>query len=78
MSGERLTETALLVGLMLLTACGGKSTSARAEHPAGAAQDSMIAKSNLPGAQGVGAAMRQADSAAARRAREAAVGDSAP
>lgn len=72
------TGPMLLTGLMLLTACGGKSTSSRTEHPAAGAQDSMLAKSNLPGAQAVGAAMRQADSATARRARESAVSDSTP
>ena len=78
MSGERLTGTALLVGLLLMASCGGKDTSSRTEHPAAGAQDSAIARSNLPGAKGVGAAMRLADSAAARRAREAAVSDSVP
>jgi len=77
-SGERLTGTALLVGLLLMASCGGKDTSSRTEHPAAGAQDSAIARSNLPGAKGVGAAMRLADSAAARRAREAAVSDSVP
>jgi hypothetical protein len=68
----------LLAGLLLTTGCGGKSTSSRTEHPAAGAQDSMLAKSNLPGARGVGSAMRVADSAAARRAREAAIGDTTP
>jgi hypothetical protein len=72
------TGPMLLTGFMLLTACGGKSTSSRTEHPAAGAQDSMLAKSNLPGARGVGSAMRVADSAAARRAREAAIGDTTP
>lgn len=71
------TGAMLLTGL-LLAGCGGKSTSSRTEHPAAGAQDSAIAKSNLPGAKGVGAAMRLADSANARRAREAAVSDSTP
>lgn len=66
------------IAALLLAGCGGKSTSARTEHPAAGAQDSMIAKSKLPGAKGVGSAMRLADSANARRAREAAVGDSTP
>ena len=78
MSVERLAGTAILVGLLLIPTCGGKDTSSRAEHPSAGAQDSAIARSNLPGAKGVGAAMRVADSAAARRAREAGIADSAP
>jgi len=77
-SGERLAGTTVVMGLILTMACGGKDTSARTEHPSAGAQDSAIAQSNLPGAKGVGAAMRIADSAAARRAREAGVSDSAP
>ncbi|MEO8480374.1 MAG: hypothetical protein ABI542_12170 [Gemmatimonadota bacterium] len=38
--------------------------------------DSMIGASSLPGASGVNAALRVADSAAARRLREAATSDS--
>jgi hypothetical protein len=78
--GERLAGPSLRIGIVLLvlTGCGGNDTSSRAEHPAAGAQDTAIAKSNLPGAKGVGAAMRMADSAAARRAREAAVSDSVP
>ena len=78
MSGERGAGTAMLAALMLIASCGGKDTSARTEHPAAGAQDSAIAKSNLPGAKGVGAAMRLSDSANARRAREAGVSDSTP
>ncbi len=69
----------LSIAALLLTAgCAGKSTSSRAEHPSARAQDSAIARSNLPGAKGVGAAMRVRDSADARRQREAAVSDSTP
>jgi hypothetical protein len=67
----------LLVGLVL-AGCGGNGTSARTEHPAAGAQDSAIAKSNLPGARGVGAAMRLADSANARRQREDSISNSKP
>ena len=79
MVNDRSSATALRIALCLLVGlvlagCGGEETSARAEHPAAGAQDSAIAKSNLPGAKGVGAAMRLSDSADARRAREAAVG----
>ena len=68
----------MLTGLLLLTACGGKDTSSRAEHPAAGAQDSAIARSNLPGAKGVGAAMRVADSASARRVREDSTSNAPP
>ena len=68
----------IAAALLVLAGCAGKSTSARAEHPSAQAQDSAIARSNLPGAKGVGAAMRLQDSANARRTREAAVTDSAP
>ena len=68
----------MLTGLLLLTACGGKDTSSRTEHPAAGAQDSAIARSNLPGATGVGAAMRAADSAAARRVREDSTSNAPP
>jgi hypothetical protein len=71
-----LTIRMLSAVALLVLGCGGKSTSARTEHPAAGAQDSAIAKSNLPGAKGVGAAMRLSDSADARRVREAAVSDS--
>ena len=52
---------------LALAACGGKDTSARTEHPAAGAQESVLAKSKLPGASGVGAALKVSDSAAARR-----------
>lgn len=78
MSGDRIAGTAILVGLLLTASCGGKDTSSRTEHPAAGAQDSAIARSNLPGAKGVGAAMRLADSAAARRAREDSISNGPP
>lgn len=59
-----------VAALVLIAGCSGKSTSSRAEHPSAGAQDSAIARSNLPGAKGVGAAMRVSDSADARRRRE--------
>jgi hypothetical protein len=75
---KRSTGITLLAGIVLVAGCGGKDTSSRTEHPSAQAQDSAIARSNLPGAKGVGAAMRLADSADARRKREAAVSDSTP
>ncbi len=78
MNGQRSTGKAALLGLLLLAGCGGKSTSARAEHPAAGVQESALAKSKLPGASGVGAAMRLQDSAAARRAREDSISGVSP
>lgn len=63
---------------LLAAACGGKDTDARAEHPAAGAQESVIAKSKLPGAQAVGAALKLSDSATARRAREDSIGSAPP
>ena len=74
----RLAGTGCLVGLSLLAGCEGKSTSSRAEHPAAQAQDSAISRSSLPGARGVGAAMRLRDSGDARRAREDSVSNAVP
>ena len=68
MRGERLAGTAVLLWLALLSGCGAKNKSA--EKPADRIPDTVLAKSKLPGARGVGAAMRLQDSAAARRARE--------
>jgi hypothetical protein len=72
------TGVPLLAGLALLAGCGGKSTDSRVEHPSARAQDSAIAKSNLPGAKGVGAAMRLSDSADARRKREDSISNAPP
>jgi len=66
-----------LAGL-LLAACGGKDTTARAEHPAAGVQESVLAKSKLPGASGVGAALKLSDSASARRAREDSIATAPP
>jgi hypothetical protein len=78
MGTNRLAGTVCLLGLSLFAGCAGKSTSSRAEHPSARAQDSAIARSNLPGARGVGAAMRLSDSADARRKREDSVSNSVP
>ena len=78
MSGKRLARAGCLIGLAMVAACAGKSTSARAEHPSARAQDSAIARSNLPGARGVGAAMRISDSADARRKREDSISNAVP
>jgi len=52
---------------LLLAACGGQSGSSRAADTLTERQrDSMLAGSRIPGARGVGAALRAADSTSAR------------
>lgn len=58
----------LMIALVLLAACGGGQS--RASGAAGDSlterqRDSMLAKSKIPGASGVGKAMRVADSTSA-------------
>ena len=65
MNGQRSTAPALLCGLLILVGCGGKT-----EQPPERIPDTVLAKSKLPNANAVGAALRLQDSAAARRARE--------
>jgi len=60
-----------------LAACDGNRR--EPEAPASRrAQDSTLGASKLPGAQGVSGAMKAADSAAARRAREDSASAGAP
>ena len=60
-----------------LAACDGNRR--EPEAPASRrAQDSTLGASKLPGAQGVSGAMKVADSAAARRAREDSASAGAP
>jgi hypothetical protein len=77
-NGERSTGTALLFGLLMLVGCGGKNTGDRAERLPEKIPDSVLAKSKLPNANAVGAALRLQDTAAARRAREDSVARAAP
>ena len=70
MNGQRSTGLALLFGLLPLPGCGGKNSSLRADKLPDKIPDSVLAKSKLPNANAVGAALRLQDSAAARRARE--------
>lgn len=52
---------------LLLAGCGGRSGSSRAADTLTERQrDSMLAGSRIPGARGVGAALRAADSTSAR------------
>ena len=61
----------VLISVVLLAGCA----SPKGDHPASGAQtqrqhDSVLGASKLPGAAGIGAAQRLADSADARRRRE--------
>ena len=69
-----MIRTLALVAVVSLAACGPRSEgapdSAAAAAPlTGRARDSAIAASRLPGAKGVGNALRASDSATARAAR---------
>ena len=72
MSGERLAGRALVLGFLLLAGCG------KTEQPPEHIPDTVLAKSKLPNANAVGAAMRLQDTAAARRAREDSVARAVP
>jgi hypothetical protein len=58
-----------LLVLSALTGCGGDHAERRAPKSE-RERDSTIGASRLPGAQGVGGALKAADSAASRRAQE--------
>jgi hypothetical protein len=68
----------LICGLVLVTiSCGGKQEPPR--RPLSTrARESALAKSGLPGATGIGAALRVSDSADARRKREDSVANAVP
>jgi hypothetical protein len=68
----------MLAGVAALAGCGGKSTSARQEHPAARVQDSALGASRIPGASGIQRAMAISDSADARRKREDSISNSQP
>jgi hypothetical protein len=79
-NGERLTGAALLAGLCFLAACGpSRNPPELAKQPLSTrARESALAKSGLPGATGIGAALRVSDSADARRKREDSVSNAVP
>jgi len=72
-NGQRSTGPALLLGLVILAGACGKT-----EQPPERIPDTVLAKSKLPNANAVGAALRLQDTAAARRAREDSVARAAP
>jgi len=66
MNGSRARRLALLVAIVVFAACrAGDPPPERTERE----RDSLIAGSRLPGAAGVGGAMRAQDRAAATNAR---------
>jgi hypothetical protein len=81
---DRIGWTALCTAACLAaSSCAGKSADQPAppgnppEQPLSArARESALAKSGLPGATGIGAALRVSDSAAARRQREDSIANS--
>jgi hypothetical protein len=62
-----MKRSLLMLGAALLVGCGKEAPPKK--ELTQRQKDSVVAASRLPGAQGVGAAMRVSDSAAARRAR---------
>ena len=72
------TGRALLFGLCLLSACAGKPAELPRQPLSTRARESALAKSGLPGATGIGSALRVSDSADARRKREDSVSNAVP
>ena len=68
----------LCVLASLFAACGRKTTAARQEQPSALSAESALANSRLPGASGVGKAMKLQDSALARRRREDSISNAVP
>ena len=67
---------AMVLATVVLAGCSGQRTDATPEDTLSRrARDSVIGASTVPGAGGVRAATRAADSATARRLREQAVSD---
>jgi len=63
--------------VLLLASCGGKSEPPK-QPLSTRARESALAKTGLPGATGIGAALRVSDSADARRKREDSVANAVP
>ena len=73
MPDSRVVGGTLLAILGVLAGCGSSGTREGRKPLSARAQESTLATSKLPGAAGVGAALRVSDSATARRKREAEV-----
>lgn len=61
---------AVLAVLAVVTGCAARDDAKPAAQKTERERDSVLGASKIPGASGVGAALRVSDSAAARRARE--------
>jgi len=59
----------LLLGILLCAACGERQAEPPAQPLSQRARESALAKSGLPGARGIGSALRVSDSSAARQKR---------
>lgn len=75
---KRRVGTVLLAALCFAAACGDGSSMPPDQPLSGRARESALAKSGLPGAQGIGSALRVSDSAEARRKREDSVANAIP
>lgn len=72
----RITPLAAMLALLAIGCLEPPPDPALRDSAQQRQHDSMLGASRLPGASGVNGALRAADSAAARRLREAAVSDS--
>jgi hypothetical protein len=78
-NSERLTGPALLLGFCLLAqACSGGSSKPAQTPLSTRARESALAKTGLPGATGIGSALRVSDSADARRKLEDSLAKAVP
>ena len=78
MNDAQRIRGAVLALSALLAGCSGSSPGSSQTPASARVRESTLATSKLPGAAGVGAALRVSDSAAARRAREAEMGAEPP
>ncbi len=76
---KKLSGLALLACCCLLSGCRDKSQDELLQKPISTrARESALAKSGLPGATGIGSALRVSDSADARRKREDSISNAVP
>lgn len=76
---KKLSGLALLACCCLLSDCRDKSQDELLQKPISTrARESALAKSGLPGATGIGSALRVSDSADARRKREDSISNAVP
>ena len=65
-----MRELAMLLAVLAVGGCAQRDEPKPAAQKTERERDSVLGASKIPGAGGVGAALRVSDSAAARRARE--------